>query len=78
VHGDRDEFFPVDHAEELFEAAHQPKELWIIPGYGHAETAAKPALIDRIGSWAQTAVLAGGALAPGPLTIPPDLLAEQA
>ncbi len=75
VHGDRDEFFPVDHAEELFEAAHQPKELWIVPGYGHAETAAKPALIDRIGSWAQTAVLASG-LAPGQLALAPDVLAE--
>lgn len=61
VHGDRDEFFPVDHAEQLFEAAHQPKELWIVPGYGHAETAAKPALLDRIGRWAETAVHGGQA-----------------
>jgi pimeloyl-ACP methyl ester carboxylesterase len=73
VHGDRDEFFPVDHAERLFEAAHQPKELWIVPGYGHAETAAKPELIDRIGSWAVAAVLA--AEAPIRPAIAPDVLA---
>jgi pimeloyl-ACP methyl ester carboxylesterase len=56
VHGDRDEYFPTDHAEQLFEAAHQPKELWIVPGFGHAETGAETALLDRIASWAVTAV----------------------
>jgi hypothetical protein len=48
-----------------------------VPGYGHAETAAKPALIDRIGSWAQTVVLADGGLPSGQLAIPPDVLAEH-
>ncbi len=66
VHGDRDEFFPADHAEQLFEAANQPKELWIVPGFGHAETGAKPALLDRIASWAVTAVAA---------TVAPDVVA---
>jgi pimeloyl-ACP methyl ester carboxylesterase len=56
VHGEQDEFFPADHAEQLFEAAHQPKELWIVPDFGHAETSVKPALLDRIGNWAVTAV----------------------
>jgi pimeloyl-ACP methyl ester carboxylesterase len=56
VHGDKDEYFPADHAEQLFEAAHQPKELWIVPGFAHAETGAENALLDRIGSWAVTAV----------------------
>jgi len=51
VHGDRDDFFPVDHAEGLYAAANDPKELWIVPGFGHAETAATPALLDRIGGW---------------------------
>jgi pimeloyl-ACP methyl ester carboxylesterase len=57
VHGERDEFFPADHAEQLFEAAHQPKELWIVPDFGHAETSVKAALLDRIGKWAVTAVI---------------------
>jgi len=55
VHGDRDEYFPADHAEQLFEAASQPKELWIVPGLGHAESAVSAALIDRIGTWARAA-----------------------
>jgi fermentation-respiration switch protein FrsA (DUF1100 family) len=55
VHGDNDKFFPPDHAEELFEAAKQPKELWIVPGFTHAESGASHALLDRIGRWARTA-----------------------
>jgi pimeloyl-ACP methyl ester carboxylesterase len=55
VHGDRDEYFPADHAEQLFEAARQPKELWIVPGLGHAESAVSATLLDRIASWAVTA-----------------------
>jgi pimeloyl-ACP methyl ester carboxylesterase len=56
VHGDKDEYFPLDHAEQLFEAANQPKELWIVPGFGHAETAAEFSLLDRIAKWARAAV----------------------
>jgi pimeloyl-ACP methyl ester carboxylesterase len=73
VHGDKDMFFPVDHAEQLFEAAHQPKELWIVPGFGHAETSAPRELIDRIGQWGQAAVVPGGT--GGPAAIAPDVLA---
>lgn len=51
VHGDRDPYFPVDHAHQIYEAAGEPKELWIEQGYGHAETAASAELIDRIGEW---------------------------
>jgi len=51
VHGDRDLFFPVDHAHQIFEAAGEPKELWIEHGYGHAESATSNGLIDRIGQW---------------------------
>src|SRR2546430_12325599 len=29
VHGDADTYFPVDHAHELYEAAREPKELWL-------------------------------------------------
>jgi pimeloyl-ACP methyl ester carboxylesterase len=56
VHGDQDEFFPVDHAEQIYAAAREPKELWIIPGFGHAESGAQPALLDRIGGWLLSAV----------------------
>jgi pimeloyl-ACP methyl ester carboxylesterase len=57
VHGDQDLFFPVDHAYQLYEAAREPKELWIVPGFGHAESGATSALVDRIGGWVQQAVL---------------------
>jgi len=59
VHGDRDAFFPVDHAQEVYEAAREPRELWIVPGFGHAESGAGPALIDRIGGWLLNAVPSG-------------------
>jgi pimeloyl-ACP methyl ester carboxylesterase len=52
VHGDSDPFLPVEHAEQLYDAAGDPRELWIEPGYGHAEGAVTPALIGRIGDWA--------------------------
>lgn len=55
VHGDEDGYFPVDHAHQLFDAAHEPKDLWIIPGFGHAERDAPPALLDRIGGWLREA-----------------------
>jgi pimeloyl-ACP methyl ester carboxylesterase len=50
VHGDRDHYFPVDHPEALYAAAREPKELWLIEGFGHAESAASPQLLDRIGA----------------------------
>jgi pimeloyl-ACP methyl ester carboxylesterase len=58
VHGDADGYFPVDHARQLFAAAREPKELWIVPGFGHAESGATaaPALLDRIAGWIRAAV----------------------
>ncbi len=54
VHGDADPFLPLDHAEQLYESARDPRELWIEPGFGHAEGAATPQLIGRIAGWAET------------------------
>ena len=51
VHGDKDAFFPVDHAERIYSAANDPKALWIVPGFGHAESGAGPQLMKRIGRW---------------------------
>ncbi len=51
VHGDVDPFLPVDHGELLYEAAGEPRELWIEHGFGHAEGAAPPELIARIAGW---------------------------
>jgi pimeloyl-ACP methyl ester carboxylesterase len=67
VHGDQDPYFPVDHAEEIFAAAREPRDLWIIPGFGHAEASTGPALVDRIGGWLQAAVRPGTMPAPAAL-----------
>lgn len=55
VHGDRDVYFPADHAEQLFAAARDPKELWIETGLGHAESAVGGELLDRMAKWALAA-----------------------
>jgi len=49
VHGDRDAYFTVEHPEALYDAANEPKELWLVPGFAHAESGATPELLDRIG-----------------------------
>ncbi|SHN13899.1 alpha/beta hydrolase family protein [Actinacidiphila paucisporea] len=52
VHGDRDGYFPLDHPYSLAAAAGEGgADLWIEPGFGHAENAADEALLGRIGEW---------------------------
>ena len=51
VHGDADNYFPVEHAERLHGAALQPKELWIEPGMGHAERAMTYQRAERLADW---------------------------
>ena len=55
VHGDQDRYFPPEHARQLYMAAREPKELWLLPGMGHAESACSQELVDRIGRWADEA-----------------------
>ena len=57
MHGDKDPYFPVEHAHQLYEAAREPKELWVVPGFGHAESGSNAALVDRIAAWVQHATL---------------------
>jgi pimeloyl-ACP methyl ester carboxylesterase len=58
VHGDRDAYFPVEHAAALAAAAGAGAELWLERGFGHAEAAITPALLDRIAGWVQARVAA--------------------
>jgi fermentation-respiration switch protein FrsA (DUF1100 family) len=37
IHGDRDKVVPLHHGQELFAAAKQPKEFWLVSGGGHIE-----------------------------------------
>jgi pimeloyl-ACP methyl ester carboxylesterase len=66
VHGDQDVFFPVDHAHQLYAAARDPKELWVVPGFGHAERGVDMDLTDRIGRWVRQAAKSPGVLAADP------------
>ena len=51
VHGDQDPYFPPEHARQLYMAAREPKELWLLPGVGHAESACTQDLVARIARW---------------------------
>ena len=64
VHGDKDNFFPPEHARQLYMAAQEPKELWLVPGMGHAEAACSQELVDRIGRWVDQAAAPASAPAP--------------
>jgi len=49
----------------LYAAAREPKELWLLEGFGHAETAATPELLDRIGRHLPDLVARGRDVVPG-------------
>jgi hypothetical protein len=55
VHGDQDPYFPPEHARQLYLAAREPRELWLLPGMGHAESACSDDLVDRIARWVDQA-----------------------
>jgi len=72
VHGDRDTYFPLEHSRSIVGAARagaaergvpDRSEEWVEPGFAHAESAASPDLVDRIGRWCASAVRHD---APGP------------
>ncbi len=48
VHGDQDQYFPLEHPLALAEAAGVGAQLWIEKGMGHAEKAATPDLVARL------------------------------
>jgi len=48
LHGDQDRIVPVHHARLLYDAALEPKQLWIVPGAGHIQTTGDPAVRDRL------------------------------
>jgi len=62
LHGDQDRIVPMHHSQRLYDAALQPKQLWIIPGAGHIQTMADPAQRDRLVAWLREVLAAP----PGP------------
>lgn len=39
IHGTEDGLFPLHHALKMYDAAQEPKELWVIEGFGHGNPA---------------------------------------
>jgi len=58
VHGDRDEYFPLEHFRNLAQAAGPTATAWVVPGFGHAESGATAPLVERIGRWASATISA--------------------
>ena len=56
VHGENDNYFPVEHAQRLYAAAQRGGNtraaLWVEAGMGHAERATSEPLIRRMIAWA--------------------------
>ena len=48
LHGDQDRIVPMHHGKRLYEAALEPKQLWIVPGAGHIQTMRNPGERDRL------------------------------
>jgi pimeloyl-ACP methyl ester carboxylesterase len=73
VHGDRDGYFPLDHPLSLARAASGgTADLWIERGFGHAENAASPRLLRRIGAWVRTHAVNRAEPAHGRGELPPE------
>jgi pimeloyl-ACP methyl ester carboxylesterase len=75
VHGDQDLYFPPEHARQLYMAAQEPKELWLVPGMGHAEAACTDDLVDRIARWVNEAIQDSAAPRPVSQATTPDAAA---
>ena len=58
LHGDRDAVVPVQDGRRLYEAALEPKQLWIVPGAGHIQTTGDPAVRDRLVAYLREALAA--------------------
>jgi hypothetical protein len=56
IHGEQDTIIPTTHATRLFEAAHEPRELWLVPNGGHITAALNPEHRKRLVQWMAEAV----------------------
>ena len=65
VHGDRDTYFPVEHARSIVEGARRGAterrvadrtDEWLEAGFAHAESATTAELAQRLGAWAAAVV----------------------
>jgi hypothetical protein len=56
IHGEADTVVPPHHAQRLYEAARQPKELWLLPGTGHIQSVRDQALRQRLSDYLRRVV----------------------
>ena len=56
VHGDRDDYFPLEHFRALARAAGPAATTLVVPGLGHAENGVTAPLVERIGRWASATI----------------------
>lgn len=68
VHGDRDPYFPLSHLEALAAAAGPGARTEVVPGFGHAEGALRPEVLDWVAGW----IVAATGTAAGPDAGMPD------
>jgi len=61
VQGDQDQYFGVEHGRALAAAA-PGADYWELAGFGHAEGALTPALVDRISGWVAAAARRAGTM----------------
>lgn len=60
VHGDVDRYFPIEHPRTIHASAIRSgvsTDLWLVPGFGHAEAAISTEVLDRIGAWARECIV---------------------
>ncbi|MBV8387841.1 MAG: alpha/beta fold hydrolase [Acidimicrobiia bacterium] len=48
VHDPDEDYFGEEHARAIFDAANEPKDLWLVPGAGHGGDLLTPELADRV------------------------------
>lgn len=63
VHGDVDRYFPIEHPRAIYASARRSgvrTDLWLVEGFGHAESAISTDVLDRIGAWARECVVGTG------------------
>lgn len=48
IHGDKDNVVPYTHGQILFEAAAQPKEMWVVEGGAHIDAFRKKVYQDKL------------------------------
>ena len=56
IHGERDAIVPAHHSKLLYDAAPEPKELWLLPAAGHIQAVRDPALRRRLSDFVREKV----------------------